>query len=158
MASRGTNSSPKKSAAASLRVTASSVTRRVRLSAPEPGSLKPMWPVLPMPRIWKSMPPARAISCSYSRAAASTSCSRALARRDVDVRRIDVDVREEILPHEAMVGVDALLRHRVVLVEIERHDVGEAQPFVAMHADQLAIDPDRRRAGGEAEDCPRPAA
>ena len=24
---------------------------RVRLSAPEPGSLKPMWPVLPMPRI-----------------------------------------------------------------------------------------------------------
>ena len=50
-ASRGTYSSPKKSAAASRRVTASSVTRRVRLSAPDPGSLKPMWPVLPMPRI-----------------------------------------------------------------------------------------------------------
>jgi hypothetical protein len=41
-ASRGTFSSPKKSAAASFRVTRSRVMSRVRLSSPEPGSLKPM--------------------------------------------------------------------------------------------------------------------
>src|SRR5439155_1608013 len=62
IASRGTLSSPKKSAAASFRVTVSSVTRRVRESGGEPGSLKPMWPLLPMPRIWKSMPPASPIA------------------------------------------------------------------------------------------------
>ena len=44
--------------------------------------------------------------------------------------------------------------HRVVLVEIERHDVREAQPLLAMHPDQLAVDADRRRAGGEAEHRP----
>ena len=60
----GTFSSPKKLLAASRRVTGSSVTRRVRLWRVEPGSLKPMCPVRPMPRICKSMPPARRISCS----------------------------------------------------------------------------------------------
>jgi hypothetical protein len=51
-ASVGTLSSPKKSAAASRRVIVSSATRRVRESIPEPGSLNPMWPVFPIPRIW----------------------------------------------------------------------------------------------------------
>ena len=51
IASRGTLSSPKKSADASLRVTMSNVTSRVRESGGEPGSLNPMWPLLPMPRI-----------------------------------------------------------------------------------------------------------
>ena len=64
-ASRGTLSSPKKSAAASFRVTVSSVTSRVRVAGPEPGSLKPMWPVRPMPRSCKSSPPTSAIICSY---------------------------------------------------------------------------------------------
>ena len=75
IASRGTLSSPKKSAAASFRVTVSSVTRRVRESGGEPGSLKPMWPLLPMPRIWKSMPPASPIARSYA-AQCSSSRSR----------------------------------------------------------------------------------
>lgn len=53
----GTFHSPKKSLDASIRVTRSSVIRRVRESRGEPGSLKPMWPVRPMPRSWKSSPP-----------------------------------------------------------------------------------------------------
>ena len=64
IASRGTFSSPKKSAAASCRVTRSSVISRVRLSAPEPGSLNPMWPVRPMPSSWRSMPPASRMASS----------------------------------------------------------------------------------------------
>jgi hypothetical protein len=71
-ASFGTNSSPKKSAAASRRVTTSRCTRRVLLSTPEPGSLNPMCPVLPTPRIWKSIPPAILILPSYSAHIAST--------------------------------------------------------------------------------------
>src|SRR4051812_20382857 len=50
-----------------------------------------------------------------------------------------------------MVGVNALLRHRVVLVEIERDDVREAQALFAMHANELSIHTDRRRPGREAE-------
>ena len=73
IASFGTYCSPKKSAAASRRVTLSRCTRRVRLFTPEPGSLKPMCPVLPMPRSWKSMPPAARIAASYAAHAASTS-------------------------------------------------------------------------------------
>ena len=72
IASRGTCSSPKKSAAASRRVITSSWMRRVRLSAPEPGSLKPMWPVFPIPRSWKSIPPAARMAASYASAMART--------------------------------------------------------------------------------------
>ena len=57
----GTFSSPKNPLAASRRVMLSSVTRRVRLFRGLPGSLKPMCPVRPMPRIWMSMPPAARI-------------------------------------------------------------------------------------------------
>ena len=70
---------------------------------------------------------------------------------DVNVLRPDVDMREQILPHEAMVGVDALVRHRVVLVEIERRDVTEAEPLLAMHTNELAIHADRRRSRCESE-------
>ena len=41
-----------------------SVTRCVRASSSAPGSLKPMWPLVPMPRICRSMPPASAIARS----------------------------------------------------------------------------------------------
>src|SRR5207244_1727021 len=71
IASVGTFSAPKKSAAATRRVMESSTTSRVRDVGPEPGSLNPMCPVWPIPRIWKSMPPASAIALSYSRACAS---------------------------------------------------------------------------------------
>ena len=64
MALRGTFSSPKKSLAASVTVTWSSVTSRVRVVGPEPGSLKPMWPVRPIPSSWRSMPPTAAMAAS----------------------------------------------------------------------------------------------
>ena len=47
----GTFSSPKNPLAASRRVMLSSVTVRVRLFRGLPGSLNPMWPVRPIPRI-----------------------------------------------------------------------------------------------------------
>ena len=62
---RGTCSSPKKSLAASVIVMWSSVIKRVRELRPEPGSLKPMCPVRPMPKSCRSRPPAAFILASY---------------------------------------------------------------------------------------------
>ena len=44
----------------------SSEISRVIESRDEPGSLNPMCPVRPIPRIWISRPPAFSIFCSYS--------------------------------------------------------------------------------------------
>src|ERR1700737_4213692 len=74
-----------------------------------------------------------------------------IAARDVDVLRAHVDVIEQVLAHEPLIAVDAIRHHRVVLVEGECHDVGEVEAFVTVHLDQLAIDPDRRAAGGESK-------
>ena len=73
-ASAGTRegSSPK-SAALSRRVDSISLTRCVRASSSSPGSLKPMWPLLPMPSSCRSIPPAPAIAASYRSHSASRS-------------------------------------------------------------------------------------
>ena len=95
IASRGTFSSPKKSPAASRRVTGSSVTSRVRLSAPEPGSLKPMCPVRPMPedlQVDAAGPLDRHLVALRGFGDVG---ARDVAGRDVDVLRLDVDAREQ---------------------------------------------------------------
>ena len=68
---------------------------------------------------------------------------------DVDVLRTDVHVVEQVLPHVAPVAMGAVGCHRVVLVEVERHDLGEAHLALLVPRDQLAIDAQRRAAGGE---------
>ena len=79
----------------------------------------------------------------------------ALARRravgDVDVLLRDVDLREEVLPHVAMVAVGAVGRHRVVLVEIERDDAREIDVPRLVPADQLLIHAQGRAARGKPE-------
>src|SRR4029079_3781249 len=42
--------------------------------------------------------------------------TRGFALRDVYALAVDVDLREQILPHEPTVGVNALATHRVILV------------------------------------------
>jgi hypothetical protein len=74
-----------------------------------------------------------------------------VAAGDVDVLGTQVDVVEEILPHEPVIAMDAVRFHRVVLVEVEGHDVGEVEAILAMHLDQLAIDPDWCAPRGESE-------
>lgn len=73
------------------------------------------------------------------------------AVQQVHLRLRDVDLREEVRPHEPVVRVRTVRRHREVLVEIERLDLGEAQPLLAVHPDELPVDADRRGAGREAE-------
>jgi len=68
------------------------------------------------------------------------------------IRRIDVDVREEVRPHEPVVRVRTLRFHREILVQVEGRDASEGEPFLAMQTYEFAIDADRGGAGGEAED------
>ncbi len=72
---------------------------------------------------------------------------RGIAIRDVDVRRRDVDVTEEILRHEAVIGLGMLPRNADVFVQVER---GDAAP-VEVHRDELAVQQDGSAAGGEAQ-------
>ena len=59
---RGTSSGESKNRALSARVCSVRVLTRVRDASDEPGSLKPMWPVRPMPSTCRSTPPAAAMS------------------------------------------------------------------------------------------------
>jgi len=58
--------SSSKKRALSTRVCSASVLTRVPEASDEPGSLKPTWPSVPMPRICTSMPPAASMAASYS--------------------------------------------------------------------------------------------
>src|SRR6478672_3047120 len=78
--------------------------------------------------------------------------ARHIAARDVYVVRLDVDLGEQVLPHEAVIGVDAARIHRVVLVEIEGDHTAEAQIFLAVHPDELAINSEGGRTGGQTQD------
>lgn len=69
------------------------------------------------------------------------------------VRGVDIDLPEEMLPHEAVIRMDARGIHRKVLVEVEGHDVVERQAVLTMPTDEFSIHADRRRAGREPEHC-----
>ena len=49
---------------------------------------------------------------------------------DVNVLRRNVYVIEQRFVHPAVVGMLALLPHRVVFIEVERDNTGQVQPFV----------------------------
>ncbi len=77
--------------------------------------------------------------------------ARSVAPGEVHVGRRDVEMGEEVLPHEPMVGMQAFRAHRVVLVEVERHDVAEAEALVPVEPDQLAVHTDWCRTGSETQ-------
>ena len=80
--------------------------------------------------------------------------TRHVAAGDMHIFRENVELGEEVLPHEPMVGMETPRIHRVVLIEIEGDDVGEAEAFLPMHSDQLAIGADRRGPCSQAEHGP----
>ena len=70
-----------KEAALSMRVCRVSVLIRVR-GSDDPGSLNPMCPSVPIPRICRSTPPAWRIASSYSAHAAGISAGQAVGALD----------------------------------------------------------------------------
>src|SRR5690606_12399386 len=70
----------------------------------------------------------------------------------VDVFGRHVDVVEELVVHEAPVTLGVGAGEAVVFVEVEGDDVLERQAFLAVQADELAVEAHGGGAGGEAED------
>jgi hypothetical protein len=68
---------------------------------------------------------------------------RQCAVRDIDVLRRNIDVPEKMFLHKPHVALQILTLHRIVFIEIERHDVAEAQGFVTVQSDQFLIDSGR---------------
>ena len=73
------------------------------------------------------------------------------AVRYVDVLLGNVDVAEKRLVHPAAIAVRVVGRHRVVFVEVEGDDARKIEPRVLVQPNQLTVQPDRRRARGQAE-------
>ena len=71
-----------------------------------------------------------------------------VAVEDIDVLGQDVDVFEEVVPHERVVALGVLLRKSDVLVHVERDDVPERHVAGLVAADELLVGLQRRRAGG----------
>ena len=66
-----------------------------------------------------------------------------VAVEDVDVLRKDVNVLEEVVPHEIVIALRMLPRQSHVLVHVKRLDVFERNPSLLMEFDQLAVHPQR---------------
>ena len=74
-----------------------------------------------------------------------------VAVEDVDVLGLDVDVLEEVVPHERMVAFGMLLGKPHVLVHIERDDIPERHLTGLVAADQLLVGFQRGRTRREAQ-------
>ena len=48
-----------------------------------------------------------------------------IAVQDVDIGRVDIDVGEEVLPHEGVVGLGVIARNAHILVHVESYDMLE---------------------------------
>jgi len=72
---------------------------------------------------------------------------------DVHVSGRNVDVAEQLLVHEPPVAFGVRAGQPVVLVEVERDHVLEAQSLLPVPADQLAIKAHRSGPGRKAEHC-----
>jgi len=73
------------------------------------------------------------------------------AARQVHVGRIDVDVVEEMLPHEAVIALKLMRLHWPILVEVERDHVSDRASRLSVQADEFVVDTHRRAAGGQPE-------
>lgn len=63
-----------------------------------------------------------------------------IAIQDVNVGRVDVDVAEEVLVHERVVGLRVLARDPDVLVHVERDDIFEGDFAVLVRPDEVLVD------------------
>ncbi|OPZ89433.1 MAG: hypothetical protein BWY73_01509 [candidate division TA06 bacterium ADurb.Bin417] len=77
---------------------------------------------------------------------------RGAAVRKVDVLLSDVDVAEEVLPHEVVVTLGVFGRQAEVLVEVEGRHPRKIQALFPVQADEFLVKAERGAAGGQAED------
>ena len=63
----------------------------------------------------------------------------------------NVDMREEIAPHEAVVALRMVFGNSDVFIHVEGHDMAERDPAGLVEVDQFLVRPDRGRAGRQTE-------
>jgi hypothetical protein len=63
--------------------------------------------------------------------------------QDVHILRTDIDVREEVLPHEGVVTLRVVLWNAYILVHIESHYVTEAYFTLFVKFNQVAVHAER---------------
>ena len=75
-----------------------------------------------------------------------------VAIEDVDVLFLDVNVVEEVVPHEGMVALGVVHIEANVLVHVEGHHILEAQHSALVEFRQVLVESKGGTAGGAAED------
>ena len=75
--------------------------------------------------------------------------------RDVDVFRRHVDMAEQLLPHEEMVGAGMLRRKALVFIQIEADGPGKIKITRLVHGNQVLVGAHGRGAGGKAKNAVR---
>src|SRR5204862_326322 len=80
---------------------------------------------------------------STSTAASPCSCRYEAGTR-WEIGRRDIDVRQQMLAHPAVMTLKLIGGEAVEFVERERSNAGKIEYFLLVHPDQLAIDADRR--------------
>jgi hypothetical protein len=65
---------------------------------------------------------------------------------------VDVDMAEEIFPHEIPIGLVMGAGEADVFVEVKRSHPAEIEAFFAVEANKLLVETERSAASGEAED------
>ena len=92
------------------------------------------------------------IHATYSLHACLVACALSLhilgvAVEDVHILRLDVDMAEEIVPHERVIAFGVLFRQAYVLIHVEGNHVLERDHSLLVQLDQVLIHTQRRRAG-----------
>ena len=68
---------------------------------------------------------------------------------NVDILRGDIDVPQEVFVHPAVIALQLIVRQPVVFVQVESDHARKVEPLFAVQPDQLAIDAQRGRTGGQ---------
>ena len=140
----GTSSMPRKKRALSRRVRSDRRLTRVREVSADPGSLKPRWPLAPMPSTCTSTPPSSRIRASYAAAAA-------IRRRHVAARPVghgqplrgQADDAAHLAQQHLAVALGVTRRQPDVLVEGEAVGAGEVGLAALDGPAELAVEPER---------------
>ena len=92
------------------------------------------------------------IHATYSLHASLVACALSLnilgvAVEDVHILRLDVDVAEEVVPHERVIAFGMLFRQTYILIHVEGNHVLERDYPLLVQLNQVLIHTQRRRAG-----------
>ena len=111
--------------------------------------MKPMWPSLPIPSTWRSIPPTSLIWRSYAAAEVGGVVTAAVGSEHCPGR--EIEVIGELAADEHPVGLGIVQVETDIFVEQEHASVGEADQTAAVAIDEQSIHRQRRAPRGQTE-------